>query len=60
MTAITWIGILGSVMALGFIANGVRMIRSKKFHASNAGQLHIATAVIFMAVLWAVVLGVMS
>ena len=47
-------------MALGFIANGVRMIRSKKFHASNAGQLHIATAVIFMAVLWAVVLGVMS
>ena len=51
-----WVGIIGTLVALGFVANGVRHIRQGEGHLANAGRLHIAMAVMFVPVLWLVVL----
>lgn len=51
-----WIGIIGTLVALGFVVNGMRHIRKGEGHRANAGRLHIAMAVMFVPVLWLVVL----
>ncbi|MEM7666450.1 MAG: hypothetical protein AAF250_11390 [Pseudomonadota bacterium] len=50
-----WIGIIGTIVMLGFLFNGLRLIRGPKGHAANAGALHIAMAVIALPVMWLVV-----
>ncbi len=51
-----WVGIAGTLVALGFIANGIREIRKGEGHLANAGRLHIAVSVLFVPILWLVVL----
>lgn len=51
-----WVGIIGTLVALGFVANGILHIRKGEGHLANAGRLHIAMAVMFVPVLWLVVL----
>ncbi|MHA7820884.1 MAG: hypothetical protein ACX930_14650 [Erythrobacter sp.] len=51
-----WIGLAGTLVALGFVANGLRHIRKGEGHLANAGRLHIAMAVMFVPVLWLIVL----
>lgn len=51
-----WIGIVGTVVMLGFLLNGVRLIRGPAGHAANAGGLHIGIAVIALPVMWVVIL----
>lgn len=55
MTPTMWIGILGSVFALAFIINGLRLSRGPEGHAANAGRLHVFTAGLFLPILWMVV-----
>lgn len=50
------IGILGTVFALAFMANGLRLVIGPAGHAANAGRLHIAMAGLFLPILWLVVL----
>lgn len=51
-----WVGIIGTLVALGFVANGVREIRKGEGHLANAGRLHIAVATLFVPILWLVVI----
>jgi hypothetical protein len=51
-----WVGIIGTLVALAFVLNGMRHIRAGEGHMANAGRLHIAVAVMFVPVLWLVVL----
>ena len=55
MTPQLWIGIIGSVVLLAFILNGMRLVRGPKGHAANAGMLHIAVGVMVLPVMWMVV-----
>ena len=51
-----WIGIIGTLVALAFVINGIRHIRAGEGHLANAGRLHIVMAVLFVPVMWLVVL----
>lgn len=51
-----WIGIIGTVILLGFIINGVRLARGPKGHAWNAGVLQAGICVMVLPVMWAVVM----
>ena len=51
-----WVGIIGTIVALAFVANGIRHIRAGEGHLANAGRLHIMMAGLFLPVLWLVVL----
>ncbi len=50
-----WIGIAGTVLALSFIGNGVRLVMGPAGHAANAGRLHVFMATLFLPILWLVV-----
>lgn len=56
MTPQLWIGIIGSVVLLAFILNGMRLARGPKGHAANAGMLHAAVGVMVLPVMWMVVM----
>jgi len=56
MAAPIWIGIAGTVLALVFIANGMRAAIGPEGHAANAGRLHVGMAGIFLPILWLIVL----
>lgn len=51
-----WIGIAGTLNALGFVSNGERHIRAGEGHLANAGRLHIFIAIFFVPILLLVVL----
>ncbi len=51
-----WIGIVGTIVALAYLANGIRLSRGPEGHGANAGRLHIVMAGIFLPVLWGIVL----
>ncbi|EAQ28818.1 hypothetical protein NAP1_14503 [Erythrobacter sp. NAP1] len=51
-----WVGIGGTLVALAFVANGIRHIRRGEGHLANAGRLHIAMATLFIPVLWLIVI----
>ncbi len=55
MAAPIWIGIAGTVLALSFIGNGVRLVMGPEGHAANAGRLHVFMAALFLPILWLVV-----
>ncbi|MEM6475559.1 MAG: hypothetical protein AAF687_05275 [Pseudomonadota bacterium] len=55
MSTEMWIGILGSVMLLGFFLNGLRLVRGPKGHGANAGSLHMAVSVITLPIVWVMV-----
>jgi hypothetical protein len=50
-----WIGIIGTVILLGFILNGVRLARGPKGHAWNAGVLQAAICMMVLPVMWMIV-----
>ena len=50
-----WIGIIGTVVFLGFLLNGVRLVRGPAGHAANAGGLHIGMAAVALPVMWVIV-----
>lgn len=57
MSASLWIGVFGTVVAVGFLLNSIKNLRaSPEGHAANAGRLHIAMALIFLPILWVMVL----
>lgn len=56
MAAEIWIGLAGTLLALGFVVNGLRHIRKGEGHLANAGRLHIAMAAMFIPVLWLIVM----
>lgn len=51
-----WVGIIGTLVAIGFVANGIRHIRKGDGHRANAGRLHIMMAIMFVPVMWLIVL----
>ena len=51
-----WVAIIGTLVALAFVANGVRHIKAGEGHLANAGRLHIMMVVLFVPVMWMVVL----
>nr|WP_298931430.1 hypothetical protein [uncultured Erythrobacter sp.] len=52
MTPTLWIGIIGTLLALAFAANGFRVMRAGHGHVANAGRLHIMIVAIFVPLLW--------
>lgn len=58
MTAVTWIGIAGTIVALGFLLNAIRVLRASKVgHVANATRIHIPVVLVFLPVLWITVVG---
>jgi hypothetical protein len=51
-----WIGVIGTVILLGFILNGVRLARGPKGHAWNAGVLQAAICALVLPVMWMIVM----
>jgi len=56
MTPIMWVGIIATFIALGFVANALRMIRKGPGHAANAGRLHLVMVSFALPVIWMLVL----
>lgn len=56
MTSQLWIAIVGTVVLLGFILNGLRLVRGPQGHAFNAGALHVAIGTMALPVVWMAVL----
>lgn len=56
MTPVLWIGIIGTIVALAFAVNGVRVIRAGDGHTARAGRLHILMVICFVPILWMIVL----
>lgn len=53
MSFTIWVGILGTIVGLAFLANGIRNLRkSDEGHAANAARIHIPTVVVFVPVMW--------
>ncbi|TRD11137.1 hypothetical protein FGU71_04235 [Erythrobacter insulae] len=52
MTPTLWIGIIGTIVALAFAANGLRAVRAGPGHAANAGRLHMMMVIVFLPLLW--------
>lgn len=58
MTTITWIGIIGTIFALGFLINAYRTLKTTQVgHTANAARIHIPVVIMFVPVLWIVVWG---
>jgi hypothetical protein len=55
MTPQLWIGVIGTIILLGFILNGVRLARGPKGHAWNAGVLQAAICAMVLPILWLIV-----
>lgn len=55
LAAPLWIGIAGTIFALAFIGNGMRLAMGPEGHAANAGRLHVFMAAVFLPILWLVV-----
>ena len=55
MSTTMWIGILGSVVLIGFFLNGLRLVRGPAGHGANAGSLHMAVSAITLPIIWVVV-----
>lgn len=55
MTPALWIGIIGTILALAFAANGVRAVKAGPGHAANAGRLHIFIVIFTIPILWMIV-----
>lgn len=51
-----WIGIIGTVILLGFIINGLRLARGPKGHAWNAGVLQAGICALVLPVMWMIVM----
>jgi L-aminopeptidase/D-esterase-like protein len=56
MTQELVIGIVGTIVLLGFILNGLRLVRGPQGHAFNAGALHVAIGTMALPVVWMAVL----
>jgi hypothetical protein len=56
MTPQLWIGIAGTVLALAFILNGMRLSKGPEGHAANAGRLHMVMAGTFLPIMWMVIM----
>ena len=56
MTVELWVAAIGSVFLLGFILNGLRLVRGPQGHAFNAGALHVAVGCMALPILWMVAL----
>ncbi|WP_298307241.1 hypothetical protein [uncultured Erythrobacter sp.] len=55
-----WIGIVGTIMLLGFIINGARLSRGPEGHAANAGRLHMVVGGIVLPFMWLAVIAAAS
>lgn len=47
-----WVGIIGTIVLLGFIINGMRLSRGPEGHAANAGRLHTFVGWITLPFMW--------
>lgn len=56
MSPPVWIAIAGTIFALAFLGNGLRLSVGPEGHAANAGRLHVAMAAMFLPILWVIVL----
>jgi hypothetical protein len=56
MASEIWVGIIGTVVLLGFIINGMRLSRGPEGHAANAGRLHTAVGVLALPFMWMAVI----
>ena len=50
-----WIGIIGTIVLLGFIINAVRLASGPKGHAWNAAMLQAGISVMVLPVMWMLV-----
>ena len=55
MSAPLWIGILGTIIILGFLLNGMRLMRGPSGHGANAGMLHVGMGVASLPILWGLI-----
>ncbi|MEE4199693.1 hypothetical protein [Erythrobacter sp.] len=56
MASEIWVGIIGTIVLLGFILNGIRLTRGPEGHAANAGRLHMVVGLLALPFMWMAVI----